>query len=429
MAGAEVLWESGKRSTVGAFSEREELSLVDELGVWLTWTLSPVTENRVAVSLSWDRPSPLSMEAAFAWHGKLVEMLRSLQNAVEPKIPLCWERHLSDGGDTGSPVGPVLGQNTILVGVGNQLHALNVDGSVEWKLAPGWGNNPCQIVFASDLVVVTTLSDCLLGLELKSGKKRWKSASCGKLWNSVTPVSDGERVSLVNTSNRLYTLDARSGEVLRLSSLRKRSSRPAIKGGLLFAVDTPCAFALDICDGAVRWTVDATAMGIHLSSCRPAVHAGIVYLGTDRGLVALSAETGSMQWVADTYTGPKSDPVLVDGRFYIRTADHSVRCFNLVSRQQEWRYAVTARQEESSHSGPREPIVLDGVVYCELGDEAIHAICAATGQHLWSVPAGGYPRFAVDHARIYYIVGRRLCALDIGRRPTQDPSSLDGSRG
>lgn len=419
--GAQVHWENGTSSTIGAVRLLEELRLFDATGTWLTWRLLPIGNNRVQVTLLEDRRTPLTVAAAFERHEEMHSILGRLRSVIEPQIAPQWELHLADGGDTGSTHGPVRLGKTLIAVTGRFLHGVDVNGKIKWSFLTEWDDHPHGLPSAcSDLVIFNSLEGKVLALDAETGNLQWKRSIGGDL--NWPPAFGGGRVFVVKHERRpagsvIDVLEAKSGEFVWSRKLPGYLGPLVEWNGQLYAAGPsqygkdPLVVALDASSGDTHWSaVIWTAEFVP-----PVVAAGSVYLSTSSGLVALDAESGGTQWSVDFFEGSKSAPAVVCGKMYVRTSDHGVCCIDSETRRVDWRYAVNSKLSDYRH--PSSPIVVDGVVYCDLGDLHIHAVDANSGGLLWSCPVGlerpevGSP--VVVEGALYFLDYRRLFALNL----------------
>ncbi len=116
----------------------------------------------------------------------------------------------------------------------------------------------------------------------------------------------------------------------------------------------------------------------------PVVNDGIVYVGSDRNVFALSAANGGELWSAEVgrfgppRSGLHSFPVFHDGVVYVGTkACKGVFAMDADDGSRIWSYWT-------GDSGASPPLVADGVVYAR-NDRQAYALSASDGSKLWSV--------------------------------------------
>ena len=127
----------------------------------------------------------------------------------------------------------------------------------------------------------------------------------------------------------------------------------------------------------------------------PAVVNGVVYVGSDDGIVyALSAATGAKLWnyTAGYYDYVDSSPAVVGGVVYVGSDDGNVYALNAANGVKLWNYTVGSAVDSS-------PAVVNGVVY--IGSEVSTSFVRhlslvtftlwriATGAELWNYPTNG----------------------------------------
>lgn len=331
---------------------------------------------------------------------------------IEPATPLLWETPLKDGGDHGNRLGPVNFGDTLIVAVGSCLHALSLRGSINWTYFPSDGLTCPNLPEAcNDLIVFVTLSDKVQAVELQTGKLRWECEPGGDL-QGQRPASDGVLIYISNREGYVYALDANDGKVVWSHKQPDRLSPLVIANRCLFASGRNSVVAIDAPSGKERWSAPIN----HAVREAVAVVGNIAYVSTATKVVALTADLGTLLWDYEFRDDRPiqychaSRPIVADRQIFIRRNDHSVSCVDLERHELDWRYTVPL--EETEHY-PYEPVVAEGIVFCEMGDSHLHAIDAASGIALWHRPSKAIDKPFVNHGILYFLENRRLCALSI----------------
>ncbi|MFJ3670229.1 PQQ-binding-like beta-propeller repeat protein [Streptomyces sp. NPDC090106] len=144
----------------------------------------------------------------------------------------------------------------------------------------------------------------------------WTRHLSGRAWYT-SPVDVAKGIAVCSLDGRVQLLDAMDGTVLWQRDLGARIENTAAVGhGLLFV---PCSdrtlLALDTDDGSLRWRYDAG------NSClfAPVVHGERVLVGArDGGVHCISAHTGRAHWVSGRGNGPVFDrPAVAADRVYV----------------------------------------------------------------------------------------------------------------
>lgn len=188
-------------------------------------------------------------------------------------------------------------------------YALNAQtGQVLWQLA---GDRFGQLALGNGIVYLT----CAAGIEAVSaatGEVLWTSPNVGgDTWVAVS----GAAVFAVG-SNTLRELNAATGAnvwQVRSGDGSVEGWDPAVDGTTLFLTTTLGGLhAYSIKNGAQLW--DRPHLQATQSS--PAVADGVVFVGTNRAVLALSAATGNVLW--RTVTGHvMNSPTVANGQLYV----------------------------------------------------------------------------------------------------------------
>lgn len=160
--------------------------------------------------------------------------------------------------------------------------------------------------------------------------------------------------------------------------------------------------ALDVATGAVRWTwqpgptaSDTAASGMFRSGAQGVAVAGdTVYVWawhyldaagvrSEPWLVALDRGSGRELWryVIPSFSGGVliwSGPVVHDRFVIAKSASGDMWAIDRFTRQLAWKFAPAIK-----HAAVTGPVLRDGVVYLDSGDDYISAVRASDGQVLW----------------------------------------------
>ena len=171
-------------------------------------------------------------------------------------------------------------------------------------------------------------------------------------------------------------------------------SSPAIVGGIVyFGSDSGIVYAVNASTGLSIWNFTTGYLYVRSS---PAVSNGVVYIGTDDSYIyALNASTGSKIWSyeANAYS---SALTVVDGVVYVNANlayygpglnSYGILALNATTGTKIWVY-----QENSTialQSVFTSPAVANGIVYTGSADGNAYAINASTGIQLWNFTTSG----------------------------------------
>lgn len=181
-----------------------------------------------------------------------------------------------------------------------------------------------------------------LALDRESGDLRWQFRDFGERENvDASPAIADGRV-FVGTENALLALDAETGTELWRRPIEAHSdSSPAVADGLVYyggpgspdSTSPATLWAIEAETGETVWRAGIDDINFRTSA---AVADGLVYTvassvrtcagddcsGTTRGQVyALDAKSGERQWTADIETDTRSSPAVADGVIYVGCND------------------------------------------------------------------------------------------------------------
>jgi outer membrane protein assembly factor BamB len=227
------------------------------------------------------------------------------------------------------------------------LEALNANGTVAWTF-PG-GHVASLGLAAGDGVVYTTTPATAYALDAQTGQVLWQLAGDG-----FGQLALGNGVVYLTCAAGIEAVTAATGKVLWTSPDVAGDRWVAVSGGSVFAVGNVTVRELNAATGATVWRAksgDGTVEGwdpavddnalylsttdgglhayslkdghalwsrphLHATESSPAVADGVVYVGTDRAVLALSTATGAVLWRAVTGQVMNS-PAIADGQLYI----------------------------------------------------------------------------------------------------------------
>ena len=237
-----------------------------------------------------------------------------------------WEfkpRRIS-GADTsywgGHLTSPVVSDNTVYIGAGKELYALNsATGELRWEYGAG------DYVFSSASVddgrVFISDAGHLYALDQQSGTPLWKVPHDLSVYFS--PIVAGGSVIITNGA-KLLALDAKTGGKRWETGFEGERLLPgAVQGDLLIAKSTAALFGLDLASGKELWRSDFSN---YVSF--PVVAGEHLFLVTGAtGVTAVSAleiATGKQIWTQSVPALSNASPVIAGQTVYLRTTDGRV---------------------------------------------------------------------------------------------------------
>ncbi len=121
----------------------------------------------------------------------------------------------------------------------------------------------------------------------------------------------------------------------------------------------------------------------------------LLYVSTARGLYALNAATGAVQWVYPTEMPLGNSPTISNGVAYVGGYDHKLHAINALTGQKLWTY-------EASSGFDTNPLVINNKVYLGNRDGYLYAIRsnedAQRGQLAWKFKTDGPIHFSAAYA-------------------------------
>ena len=225
-------------------------------------------------------------------------------------------------------------------------------------------------------------------LDAESGELLW-DAETESLVTRLVQAANG--LALVMDLGRLYALSASTGDLLWSAEAYSGTSTPLVSDGTVYIPISRRDFsvrAVDAVSGEQMWATQMSRSGVSLFF--PLTLAGKNILVSDDGDVhALDATTGELAWSfrAEDWgfpfgSGVEWPPTGAGGRVYMmlgHTGGHTALALDEATGEPLWSYEpfVTGSRPDG-----RPPVVVDGIWY--LPADELHALDAATGQHLWS---------------------------------------------
>lgn len=281
------------------------------------------------------------------------------------------------------------------------------------------------------------------------------------------PFAGDGRLYLSDGDGRFHALAQDDGRVLWTSATTYSTPSRAIgvNGTLYFGTDDGSVVALDGASGSERWRVRPPG-ATHVDA--PAFGDGRLFAGTaGGGFVAIDTATQAIVWTADPGTERTGTATVADGIAYIganaQESSGSLHAFAASSGQPLWAASEPQLQFPDVADGvaysasttgvviaidtatgatrwrielggaARAPVVVDGVVYVDVGDRhLVFAIDAATGDLRWQFPIDGDDNCCLAVTKGMVFVGMRTGAVQaiagdgtaLARpRPTTGPTS------
>lgn len=228
-----------------------------------------------------------------------------------------------------------LGQGALFGNEAGRVLRLGPGGAMQWtaELAHEVRLTP-QV--AGDTVVVATTGSDLVGLDVSTGARRWRSELPRQ---AVALTAQGTTVQLLTDEGDLLAVEVSSGSLLLRAALGTALGlRPGGGGRLALAVleDSlllagPAAVLAVGVDGGRRWrTAVHEPMGLLVSE-------GVVWTVEQSGrALALNVETGELQWQRTLGAPPTSPPARAFDRVWVGLGNQTVVGFRLKDEGPLW---------------------------------------------------------------------------------------------
>jgi outer membrane protein assembly factor BamB len=234
---------------------------------------------------------------------------------------------------------------------------------------------------------------------------------------TAQPVVEGGRIFAMDGAGAISALDVQDGSQVWRRTLRVENDRDSYGFGGGLAVGEGRVYvssgigliaALDAATGETIWTLET---GVPMHSA-PAVAAGHVYAVTDDNvMIAVDAATGERQWsfqgIAEPARVMSSPAPAVQGDVVIAPFGSGELVAIQAGGQPVWQDTLTRAGRLAPISTLNDvagsPVVYDDAVYAMSHSGVLAAISLASGERLWTLPAGGVhtPWLAGD---VLYIV-------------------------
>lgn len=143
------------------------------------------------------------------------------------------------------------------------------------------------------------------------------------------------------------------------------------------AIDGVVAYDRD--SGQQRWRL-AVANGVEASAAL--INDRLFFGGNDGQFYSVNAATGTVLWTFPTRIETLSEPLLEEGVVYFQTGNNTVYALDAATGKQLWLYS---RPDSSSLSirGGSKPAFRNGTLYVGFSDGAVVALLAKTGTIKW----------------------------------------------
>jgi len=340
------------RPIVPNFPSREE-----QLANWPTFlgaatgqaTLSdpPVDwDGETGRGIAWKQPVPKpGFSSPIVWNQRIFisgadEFSREIFCYDAARGELLWQQQVKDipgspatapevNGDTGYAASTMVtdGQHICAIFANGDLAAFDMEGHPVWSQSLGLPENhyghSSSLAIYQDILLVQfdqKKNSFLLGLEVSTGKVRWKAArNFGTSWASPILTEVNGQPQVILAANPMITAyePGTGHELWQVSCLPKAEVAPSpvhADGRVYVASDYDKFAAIDIASKSVLWKHDEHIPGVST----PVVSHGLLFSGlADGGIACWDAATGEEVWFQETDEGFYASPILANGRVYL----------------------------------------------------------------------------------------------------------------
>ena len=318
--------------------------------------------------------------------------------ALAPPLSLRWEYDASAGF---SAYSASVAESIVFVGnLRGEIHAIHVrTGDAAGVRDFGAAIIGAPVVYKQMLYVALSGEEkSLVAYDLENGIVRWEKPF-GDI-ESAPLLMEG-RLYVAALDGKISCVDAATGAALwtyavpasRRSSIVRSS--PASDGDILVTgCDNGALYALDVKDGALRWSAKTGAS----IAGSPAMAGGLVFVGSlDGTFYAFDAASGRVRWSRPLGSPIYSSPAVDDGRVFIGTSGGVFAALSIATGEVLWRSSLASVINAA-------PLVSGTTVYVACLDRTLRAFSAAGGELLWEQAVKGRIKTMPVIARGYLIL-------------------------
>jgi len=348
--------------------------------------LEPRQESsRVGAEVVTDSESPPSESAgesanlAIAWskrhkdwvtssprlaHGHVVYGCRDGRlYAVESNGDVAWEY------DSGAGIGatPAVDGDRVFCGnYSGRVFAVGAkNGKEVWAVELG-ARIVASPVVGKKCVFIATQAGDLVALQKKNGREAWRHALGGK--PRVTPLAVEDRLVIPGADGELLCLAQKSGEVEWTYHAGAAVSSSPVRVGdrVVFGSKDGGVHMVALRDGGLAW-LQRTKGSVQAT---PALGKDLLYIASDRRLVALRPQTGEIAWTFPTRAAILATPSVSEGMVYVAAYDRHTYVLDGKTGRELSRLRLKAPIFSS-------PLVVDGRIYVGSNDGTLYCMTAS----------------------------------------------------
>lgn len=237
--------------------------------------------------------------------------------------------------------------------------------------------NSAPTVSSGDMVYVGSWNNKVYALDAKTGQAKW-NFTAGRLFNASPAVGKDGTIYVNSYDHNVYALDGKTGaKKWQFTTGDVLNTVPAVGStGLVYVGSQDhTLYALDPATGKPKWQLKT---GAAVSS--PIVGPdNTVYVGAD-GVYALDGTTGAKKWVFPTISDPEPPLALgPDGTLYAATHGGTLFALDGATGARKWKADFPDEIEAA-------PAVAGDRVY--VGADKLYALRASDGHPLWQYAGG-----------------------------------------
>jgi outer membrane protein assembly factor BamB len=252
-------------------------------------------------------------------------------------------------------------------------------GDLRWEY-PSKGQLASQIwstpLAAGGMVYVPLLSGALIAIDTETGSPVWTFNAKSAIGNSPTFYNGA--VFFGSDDRKLYCVEAKGGTPVWKDGAFQAPgsvvSSPTIADELVFFVCNDLhVYALDAASGEPRWS---QGLPFPAPGMSPVSAAGILFVPTTNGIVALNTRGGAARWFYKTESTTAASPAVSGDKLFFGTDKGEVICLDFFGKK------LWATELDSSVKA--SPAISGDLVFAATIVGTIYAIDLKSGQVMWS---------------------------------------------
>ena len=283
--------------------------------------------------------------------------------AVESNGEVAWEY------DSGAGIGatPAVDGDRVFCGnYAGRVFAIGAkNGKEAWAVELG-ARIVASPVVGKKWVFVATQAGDLVALQKKNGREVWRHALGGK--PRVTPLAVDDHLIVPGADGEMLCLAQKSGEIEWTYNTGAEVTSSPVRVGdrVAFGSKDGGVHMVTLRDGGLAW-LQRTKGAVQAA---PALGKDLLYVASDRRLVALRPQTGEVAWTFPTRAAILATPSVADGKVYVAAYDRHTYVLDAKSGKELSRLRLKAPIFSS-------PLVVDGRIYVGSNDGTVYCMTAS----------------------------------------------------